>query len=60
VKENTEAGNIKLSEDDLKGINETLAKFEVKGGRYPAMMDGMQVSRGMNLMQRGGVADLDV
>lgn len=34
VKENAQAADVKLTEEDLKGINETLAKFEVKGARY--------------------------
>jgi hypothetical protein len=44
VKDNAEAANITLTEEDLKGINDTLAKFELKGGKYPSYMDGMQVS----------------
>jgi len=34
IKENVEAGSIKLTDEDLQGINDILAKFEVKGGRY--------------------------
>ncbi|TXT09151.1 hypothetical protein VHUM_02625 [Vanrija humicola] len=32
---NTESGNIKLTAEDEKEINDILAKFETKGGRYP-------------------------
>lgn len=35
VKQNTEAANVKLTDDDLKVINEILGKFEVTGDRYP-------------------------
>jgi pyridoxine 4-dehydrogenase len=44
VKQNTEAADIKLSEEDLKEINRILAEFEPKGGRYPDHSSGLLVS----------------
>lgn len=41
VTQNVDAGNIKLSDDDLKRINEILAKFETKGDRYPKEQSGV-------------------
>jgi len=34
IADNAQAADIKLTDDDLKGINETLDKFEVNGDRY--------------------------
>lgn len=48
--ENAQAASIKLSEEDLKGINDTLAKFEVKGERYFEHGETVLVSRS------GGIA----
>jgi len=44
IAENAEAVNIKLTEEDLKGINETLASFEVAGGRYDEHQTAVLVS----------------
>ena len=43
VKQNTEAADIKLSEEDLKEINRILDSFEIKGGRYPDHSSGLLV-----------------
>jgi pyridoxine 4-dehydrogenase len=43
VKQNTEAAEIKLSDEDLKEINRILQSFEIKGGRYPDHSSGLLV-----------------
>lgn len=44
VKSNTQAADIKLTDKDLQGINDILANFEVKGGRYPESHSAVLVS----------------
>ena len=44
VKQNTEAADIKLTDEDLKVINKILEEFEPKGGRYPDHSSGLLVS----------------
>lgn len=41
VKQNAQAGNIKLTDDDLKRIDEVLTKFTPKGDRYPEAQSGV-------------------
>ena len=45
VKDNTAAGNIDLSAEELKTINDTLEAAEIAGGRYPSQAEGALVSR---------------
>lgn len=40
VKDNTAAGNIHLSAEELKTINDTLEAAEIAGGRYPSQAEG--------------------
>jgi pyridoxine 4-dehydrogenase len=44
VKSNTRAADIELTDKDLQGINDILANFEVKGGRYPESHSAVLVS----------------
>ncbi len=45
MRENSLSAEIELDESDLEGINRILETFEVKGGRYMAVMDGLQAGR---------------
>lgn len=44
VKDNTESAKIKLTTEDLEGINKILKGFEKQGGRYPDSMHAHNVS----------------
>jgi hypothetical protein len=47
VKDNVDSVNVKLSEQELKGIQGILDTFEPKGERYPAQAAAHLVSRHM-------------